>query len=421
MVPAVRPSPSLKLEELSGAPSLESSDSVPSISSSVRHYYLIKALHKSECSLILFTRNADTDEPLVMKILLDYKDARYSLETIGKRQKCQLRALARNRVYTPGGEVYIGLAHIEDLDLPQSRILIDEIIYSPTQEMLDSNAEYALVMHQLPEERRLDRILSEENSDTLEKYIHLLSQYVSYIHTYFATPLVADESGMHWGSHEQLQGKLAHNFEPLDLVLTISKNSRSNTYDLLKKRLAWLKNSLDHIFSQNKYRQYFGQRLVEHHIKCCHGDLKSPHVWITSPDEWHEQEPWKDVLILDAADFNPLYTNIDVLSDLALLAVDIQARTKNPLLADLLTENYLQITNQQDETSRGVLAFYLVEKAIVGAAMSIVYDNLPDLGWAFLETAEMRLKCLIEYGNVAINLAEDLSNPARDLEGLPVT
>ena len=41
-----------------------------------------------------------------------------------------------------------------------------------------------------------------------------------------------------------------------------------------------------------------------------------------------------------------------------------------------------------------MLAYYLVEKAIVGAAISIVYDNLPDLGWAFLETAEMRLKYL---------------------------
>ncbi len=421
MVLVAHSSPSLPFEGLSAATSLGSSDSVPSTSFLVPHYYLIKDLRQSECTQILFTQNINTGQRLVMKILRDYKDARYSLETISKRQQCQLKALERNKVYTLGGEVYIGLARIKDLDLSQSCILIDEIINNPTKGMLDSNAEYALVMHQLAEERRLDHILSEESRDALRKYIYLLAQYLSYIHTHFAAPLVANENGIHWGSHEQLQRKLVHNFEPLDLVLAISKNSRGNAYDLLKNRLTCLKNRLNHMFSQYKYKQYFEQRLLEHRIKRCHGDLKSPHIWITSPDEWREQEPWKDILILDAADFNPLYTNIDVLSDLALLAVDIQARTGIPLLADLLTENYLQITNQKDEASRGVLAFYLVEKAIVGAAMSIVYDNLPDLGWAFLETAEMRLKCLIESGNIATDLIEDLSNPARSLEDLPVT
>jgi len=74
--------------------------------------------------------------------------------------------------------------------------------------------------------------------------------------------------------------------------------------------------------------------------------------------------------------------------------VDIQARARSAQLADILMENYLQCTGQQDELSRAVLAFYLVEKAIVGAAISIVYDNVPDLGWDFLAVAEMRLQRL---------------------------
>ena len=38
-----------------------------------------------------------------------------------------------------------------------------------------------------------------------------------------------------------------------------------------------------------------------------------------------------------------------------------------------------------------VLGYYLVEKAIIGAAVSILYDNMPDLGLDFLEVANIRM------------------------------
>ena len=96
-------------------------------------------------------------------------------------------------------------------------------------------------------------------------------------------------------------------------------------------------------------------------------------------------------MILDAIDFNPEFYNIDTLSDLAMLVIDIQARTKSPSLADLIVEDYLRDTMQQDEVSRSVLAYYCVEKAIVGAAVSIVDDHLPDLGLAFWKVANLRM------------------------------
>ncbi len=68
---------------------------------------------------------------------------------------------------------------------------------------------------------------------------------------------------------------------------------------------------------------------------------------------------------------------------------------------NLLMENYLLYTDQQDGPSRAVLAYYLVEKAIVGAAISIVYDDLPDLGLSLLDIASMRRQCLVD-GSVLI-------------------
>ena len=387
---------------------------VPFHPNSTCGYYQIESTRQSECALVLFARHTLTSERVVMKILREYKDTRYNLETPHKRQQCQLEALKRNKAFTP--EVYIGLAHIDYLDLPQRRFpineiiregasdvnieqgvfIIDEIIRSPTQEVLDTGAEYALMMRQLPEERRLDHLLQEECYDTLTDYISLLSEYVAYMHTHLVTPLDTGEDEIQWGSYEQLQRKLLHNLELLDLVLATRENGRCDAYDQLEDTLHWLKKTLLQVFTESQYRCYFEQRAREQRIKHCHGDLKSLNMWILPCSQGCDEEPGGCVKILDAIDFNPSYSNIDTLSDFAMLVIDIQTRTKSPALANEMVEYYLELTGQDTQVARSVLAYYLVEKAIVGAAISIVYDHLPDLGLSLLEIASMRLKCLVE-------------------------
>jgi len=380
--------------------------------------YQIEDLRQSECALILFARNILTSDRVVIKILREYKDTRYSLETVGKRQQCQLEALKRNRVFTP--EVYIGLACIDYLELPQGCFSIEEIIKSstsgsinllgleqghfsineiivnPTQEMLDRDAEYALIMHQLSEERCLDHLLSEKSEDILKDHMHYLSKYVAHMHTNLVMPLASVEEEMQWGSYEQLHSKLLHNLGLLDLVLTTGKLDQYCTLDLLQATLHWLKKTLLQVFTEIHYRSYFEQRVWEQRIKRCHGDLKSPNIWILPPDQSCHGEPEDCVKILDAIDFNPSYNNIDTLSDFAMLVIDVQTRTKSHTLADKMVEDYLELTDQNNQVARSVLAYYLVEKAIVSAIVSIAYDGLPDLGWAFLEVAEMRLNCIAD-------------------------
>lgn len=53
-----------------------------------------------------------------------------------------------------------------------------------------------------------------------------------------------------------------------------------------------------------------------------------------------------------------MYSYIDILSDFAMLVIDIHSRTKSCELADSMIENYLELTNQQDKASR--LVFYLM-------------------------------------------------------------
>ena len=146
------------------------------------------------------------------------------------------------------------------------------------------------------------------------------------------------------------------------------------------------------------YRQYFHLRIDEGHIKLCHGDTKSPHIWIAS-DGRDGGQAWS-FNILDAIDFNPMYNHIDILSDFAMLIADVQARTQSPTLVNEMIDCYLRETNQDNEVARGVLDYYVLEKAIVGTGISILYDNEPKLGRAFLKVAEHRLQTMCAVGAV---------------------
>ncbi len=386
---------------------------------STTQYYKIEYIRKSETAWLLFVRpmDIDTKERFVLKILCRYKDTRYNLETVDERQKCQLEALQWNRTFTP--DVYIGLARISDWYKHQKKIGIDEIITDPTREMLVRGADYALVMHQLPMDRRLDYLLNKESKASLRHYVQLLTKRLVQIHETLA-PL-SIEDGSQWGNFEQLQQKLEHNFALADPVVTASKNHRYSTSNwreapldclkdtllqvlpnaqyhhssnLLKRTFNLLKAALFQVFTRSQYQEYFMQRVQEQRIKRCHGDLKAPNILIAPCNPSCDRELEKHIWILDAVDFNPMYCNIDLLSDLAMLVIDIQVRTKSSWLADLMIEDYLGLAGQGDVASKSVLAYYLVEKAFVGAAISMAYDNLPGLGWAFLEVAEMRMKDL---------------------------
>jgi aminoglycoside phosphotransferase family enzyme len=89
-----------------------------------------------------------------------------------------------------------------------------------------------------------------------------------------------------------------------------------------------------------------------------------------------------------------MYNHIDILSDFGMLIADVQARTQSPTLVNEIINSYLRKTNQDNEEAREVLDFYVLDKAIVGIGISILYDNEPQLGRAFLKVAERRLQSI---------------------------
>jgi len=354
--------------------------------------YSIEDKRVSECAYVLFAQNdLSSDECRVIKILREYKDTRYDLSTSDRRQRCQLEALLRNRTFSP--EAYIGLAPVIELDLDRGFVGIGEVIEDPTRELLDPDREYALLMHRLPEDRRLDYLLEETNSASLRSHIRILTEHIANLHNHCSSPVSYDQEGMQWGSYEQLYNKLQHNLALLDLVAETNKHGKPGHAQCYSENLNYLKATLLHVFNQEHYRNYFEQRMRNGWIRLCHGDLKSPNIWILPGDDSHNCAPTQQVKILDAIDFNPSYCNVDILSDFAMLAIDVEARAKLTL-ANKMIDDYLTLTGQDNDISRLVLGYYLVEKAIVGAGISILYDNLPEFGLRLLEVATARLEVL---------------------------
>jgi aminoglycoside phosphotransferase family enzyme len=348
--------------------------------------YKIESILEFESAWILFTEHTTKPKRLVMKVLRGYKDTRYSLETRDKRQQCQLEALQRNRTYTP--EVYLGLARIFDFSPPFDYIRIGELIEKPSQEILDPDAEYALLMEQLPDNRRLDTLLQTDDATFVGHLVRVLAEYVAYMHVNL-TPSLSLEEASRWGSYEQLHDKLLKNLQILDLVPTISEYCKRICP---KERIDSLRKSVLELFSQSRYLDYFQQRIWTQRIKRCHGDIKSPNIWMIPS---RDSENGQCIKILDAIDFNPSYSNIDILSDFAMLVIDIQTRTHSSELADAMIDHYLALTGQNEPVARAVLGYYLVEKALVGTYISFVYDDLPNLGLSLLEVAEKRINCLM--------------------------
>lgn len=355
----------------------------------VRHYYKVEDIRQSETAWVLFARHTVTKKTIVMKILRAYKDTRFGLETVSERQKCQLEAVYWNRVFSPG--VHLGLARIYELDLIRKSVSVGDIIRQPTSEMLEATAEYALLMQRLPEEWRLDYLLDRENDLSCWNYLQPLIKYVAYMHSHLAVPLTNSEDGVLWGSFEQLQEKLIQNLAFLDMALKTNKNSIYRPY---RTWLCSLKETLPGLLRQSLYPQYFEQRVAQGCIKRCHGDLKTSHIWIVPYNHPYHGKDRENVWLLDAIDFNPIFSNIDILSDLALLVTDICVRMKSFSLAHNMIKEYLRLTKQQDEVSRAVLTYYLTEKALISAAVSIVDDNLPGLSLEFLQTAKMYMRDL---------------------------
>lgn len=205
--------------------------------------------------------------------------------------------------------------------------------------------EYAVKMSQFPQTALLDFKLS-AGELTIEK-IGSIARMVAEFHQ---TTKVASDS-MKYGNGDLIFHPVIENFE--QIFQQIDNESYSKTLNKLK------------LWSESEYlrlKAIFLQRKNNGFIRECHGDMHLSNMI------WLEDRP----MAFDCIEFNPSLRWIDVISEVAFLVMDLQAR-EQPQLANRFLNSYLEITG--DYAGVSVLPFYLSYRALVRAKVSALSLN----------------------------------------------
>ena len=321
-----------------------------------------------------------------------------------RRTQYLLEGLEFNRIFAP--DIYFGIVPIlSERKLKYDVIECGPLIRNPEITSLDCDRPYALVMKRLDEGWRLDPQLYSGLLGN-KRGMEFIAQEIANMHKRLK------QSPANFGTPEGLMSKLRFNgeffHEALDQLPAILENSDLNVLRRTDK-------ILEHIGIA--YSQSFNVRHNYGYIKRCHGDLKASNLWIPSNGD---MIPGR-VLFLDCVDFNPEFCNIDTLSDVAMLAIDLEMRLgvnlkdRGKQLARHFLNTYLQVTNEKSYVWP-ILEYYMTEKAIVCAYMSILFDGTPTLGEKYLRVALNHTHNLIKYlpPKVSKNITKPLAFTASE-------
>lgn len=184
-------------------------------------------------------------------------------------------------------------------------------------------------------------------------HIHLLAEQIANLH--LSAKRVAMESK--FGTPEILLKPMTDNFPSLLEFFSNESsvqppNSVKNRYlealhELEQETLTW--------FEQLKPDLEF--RKAKGFIRSCHGDLHLDNIALIN------EKP----TLFDAIEFNDYFSQIDVISDLAFLLVDLDFRQKAALGRQILSD-YLHYT--QDYSALKLLNFYKLYRSMVRAKIS---------------------------------------------------
>jgi uncharacterized protein len=149
-----------------------------------------------------------------------------------------------------------------------------------------------------------------------------------------------------WGTPEQVRGPTQQNFNQLrDLHLPVEIQA------LLEQLAPWAS------AEGTRLGSHFQARKAAGFVRECHGDLHLGNI------AWVDDAP----LIFDCIEFNPALRFIDVISEVAFLAMDLCHRGHDDLAWRVLNR-YLEHTG--DYGGLAALAYYMVYRALVRAKVA---------------------------------------------------
>ncbi len=230
--------------------------------------------------------------------------------------------------------------------------------------------DYAVKMRKLPNERRMDVLLEQGKVDVshISKIAGMIADFHKRIDVikdkgYSSADVVKsqiDDLGNFRSAIEEACGMGAE----VDSVLRRSD-------DFIKKN-----------------RTLFARRQAEGRIKDCHGDLHSANIFILEDG---------GIVIFDCIEFSKDFRYVDVASEIAFMAMDLDAFGKEGL-SELFVEEYLSKT--EDPDLRTMLRIYKCYRANVRAKIAAI-----DYSGTKSEDAKQRIR---KYMALAQKYAEEL-------------
>ncbi len=266
-----------------------------------------------------------------------------------RRHFCQQEVLLNTRL---APQVYLGVA-------PVLLFSGDRLRFGPTflpgdvpppGTMLDGGCvvDYAVVMVRLPDEAMLECKVRAGTADS--SLLGEIARSVAAFHAMSQT----DEHIASFGRLEVIRGNWEENFEQMRPY--VGRTLDTPTYDRI---VAYIRHFLD------ERAPLFASRVEDGRIRDCHGDLRLQHVYLL--DSEHK------LAIIDGIEFNERFRYSDVASEVAFLAMELDAAGRFDL-SRAFVDSYVAAT--RDDTLREVLPFYTCYRACVrGKVTSFQLDE----------------------------------------------
>ncbi len=226
--------------------------------------------------------------------------------------------------------------------------------------------EYAVRMKRLPEARMLDKLV--ERGEVREAMIEeIAARLLAFHRTAARGPEIS-----RWGSLAEIRHNWEENFAQTRPF--IDRTIRKTDFELVQDRVAqWLSEKADR----------FARRIEQGKIVDGHGDVRCESICVGEDA----------ICIYDCIEFNDRFRCDDVASEVAFLAMDLDARGR-PDLGYFFAEEYAR--RSDDEALFGLLPFYKCYRAYVrGKVLSFRLDE-PEFSEAERAQAQARAAAFFE-------------------------
>lgn len=229
--------------------------------------------------------------------------------------------------------------------------------------------DFVLKMRQFPQENLLNNVLA--RNELTRTHIDTLAQQIADLHQKAA--IVPLEHAL--GGAEAVIAPVRQNFEQIRPLL----GDDPTDHALVDQLEAWAETHFARL------QPVLEQRKVDGFIRECHGDIHLANATLVDGQ----------VMLFDCIEFNEPFRLIDVMSDIAFLAMDLEDRGL-VALAHRFINQYLELTG--DYAGAALLPFYKAYRALVRAKINLFSLN-PQ------QTSEERAAIMARYRNYA-TLAE---------------